>query len=103
MYEINSDSFAIERAEAFAQGMAQGMAQGIAQGIAQGMAQGEAEGIALGRANREKEKAERDKKEAEKTKRITTGLLNYGFDLDTVSDITGIDLSELETITSSTC
>ena len=80
MYEINSDSFAIERAEAFAQGMAQG----------------EAEGRALGRANREKEKAERHK-------RITTGLLNYGFDLDAISDLTGIDLPELERMVSKAC
>jgi predicted transposase YdaD len=85
MYEINSDSFAIERAEAFAQGMAQGVAEGRIEGIAKG--------IALGRANREKDKAERHK-------RITTGLLNYGFDLDAISDLTGIDLSELESIVS---
>ena len=72
MYEINSDSFAMERAEAFAQGRAQ-------------------------------EKANREKKKAELKKRITTGLLNYGFDLDAISDITGIDLSELERMTSKSC
>jgi predicted transposase/invertase (TIGR01784 family) len=84
------------KAESLAQGIAQGIAQGTAQGIAQGTAQGIAQGVAKQKAEAEKEKAERDKKEAEKNKRITTGLLDYGFDLDAISDLTGIDLSELE-------
>ena len=79
MYEINSDSFAIEKAEAFAEGRAEGRAEGMAEG-----------------------KAEAEKEKAERHKRITTGLLNYGFDLDAISDITGIDLSELERMASRT-
>ena len=68
---------------------AESLAQGIAQGVAKGRAEGVAEGVA-------KEKAEAEKENTEKNKRITTGLLKYGLDLDAISDITGIDLSELE-------
>ena len=73
MYEINSDSFAIEREEAFAEGIAKGRAKGIAEG------------------------------RAEFKERITTGLLDHGFDLNAISDLTGIELSELERMTSRAC
>ena len=56
---------------------------------AESLAQGKAEGVAKGRAETEKEKAELKK-------RIAIGLLSYGLDLYAISDVAGIDLSELE-------
>ena len=76
MYEVNIDSFAVEKAESFAEGASQGITQGIA----------------LEKANSEREMA-----------KLIKALIDHGLDLDIISATTGINLLELESIASKAC
>ena len=69
-----------ERAEGIQIGIEQGIKQGIEQGIEQGLAQGMAEG------------------EAQSTRNIARNLLKRGFEVSVISDVTGLDETEIRSL-----